>query len=76
MFKTVYRILSVLLVLAAICGMAYKGRIKEDFENYKMRAIPALMYHSISEVPAGWPADLCVGAGRLACGSLCCPGCF
>ena len=60
MFKTVYRILSVLLVLAAICGMAYKGRIKEDFENYKMRAIPALMYHSISEVPAGWPADLCV----------------
>ena len=60
MFKTVYRILSVLLVLSAICGMAYKGRIKEDFENYKMRAIPALMYHSISEVPAGWPADLCV----------------
>ena len=58
MFKSVYRILSVLLVLAAICGMAYKGRIKEDFENYKMRAIPALMYHSISEVPAGWPADL------------------
>ena len=63
MFKTVYRILSVLLVLAAICGMAYKGRIKEDFENYKMRAIPALMYHSISEVPAGWPADLCVAPG-------------
>ena len=60
MFKTIYRILSVLLVLAAICGMAYKGRIKEDFENYKMRAIPALMYHSISEVPEGWPADLCV----------------
>ena len=63
MFKTVYRILSVLLVLAAICGMAYKGRIKEDFENYKTRAIPALMYHSISEVPAGWPADLCVAPG-------------
>ena len=63
MFKTVYRILSVLLVLAEICGMAYKGRIKEDFENYKMRAIPALMYHSISEVPAGWPADLCVAPG-------------
>ena len=63
MFKTVYRILSVLLVLAAICGMAYKGHIKEDFENYKMRAIPALMYHSISEVPAGWPADLCVAPG-------------
>ena len=63
MFKTVYRILSVLLVLSAICGMAYKGRIKEDFENYKMRAIPALMYHSISEVPAGWPADLCVAPG-------------
>ena len=63
MFKTVYRILSVLLVLAAICDMAYKGRIKEDFENYKMRAIPALMYHSISEVPAGWPADLCVAPG-------------
>ena len=63
MFKTVYRILSVLLVLSAICGMAYKGRIKEDFENYKMRAIPALMYHSISEVPAGWPADLCVVPG-------------
>ena len=63
MFKTVYRILSVLLVLAAICGMAYKGRIKADFENYKMRAIPALMYHSISEVPAGWPADLCVAPG-------------
>ena len=60
MFKTVYRIMSVLLVLAAVCGMAYKGRIKEDFENYKMRAIPALMYHSISEVPAGWPAELCV----------------
>ena len=63
MFKTVYRILSVLLVLSAICGMAYKGRIKEDFENYKMRAIPALMYHSISEVPAGWSADLCVAPG-------------
>lgn len=63
MFKTVYRILSVLLVLSAICGMAYKGRIKEDFENYKMRAIPALMYHSISEVPAGWPTDLCVAPG-------------
>ena len=63
MFKTVYRILSVLLVLSAICGMAYKGRIKEDFDNYKMRAIPALMYHSISEVPAGWPADLCVAPG-------------
>ena len=60
MFKSMYRVLRMLLVIAAIAGMAYQGRIKEDFENYKMQAIPALMYHSISEVPAGWPADLCV----------------
>ena len=65
MFKTVYRILSVLLVLAAVCGMAYKGRIKEDFGNYKMRAIPALMYHSISEVPEGWPAEIREVAGSI-----------
>ena len=55
-----YRILRVLLVVAAICGMAYQGKIKEDFEIYKMHAIPALMYHSISEPSPGWPADLCV----------------
>ena len=55
-----YRILRVLLVVAAICGMAYRGKIKDDFENYKMHAIPALMYHSISEPSPGWPADLCV----------------
>ena len=59
-FKPVYRILCVALVVAAVCGMAFQGRIKEDFENYKMRAIPALMYHSISKVPAGWTEDLCV----------------
>ena len=58
--KIIYRILSVLLVGAAICGMAYKGWIKDDFAMYKMHAIPALMYHSISQVPAGWPPDLCV----------------
>ena len=59
-FKSVYRVLRIVLVVAAIFGMAYQGRIKEDFENYKMRAIPALMYHSISGVPEGWPADLCI----------------
>ena len=58
--KVIYRTLRVLLVVAAICGMAYQGKIKEDFEVYKMHAIPALMYHSISEPSAGWPADLCV----------------
>ena len=59
-FKLMYRVLCIMLVVAAIAGMAYQGRIKEDFENYKMHAIPALMYHSISDVPDGWPADLCV----------------
>jgi len=59
-FRFLYRVLSVLLVAAAICGMAYKGRIKEDFENYKMHAIPALMYHSINQTPRGWTKDLCV----------------
>ena len=58
--KFFYRILSVLLVVAAVCGMAYQGKIKNDFENYKMHAVPALMYHSISEQSPGWPADLCV----------------
>ena len=58
-----YRILSILLVMAAIFGMAYKGKIKEDFENYKMHAVPALMYHSISEQSPGWPANLCVKPG-------------
>ena len=47
-------------MVAAVCGMAYQGKIKNDFENYKMHAIPALMYHSISEQSPGWPADLCV----------------
>jgi len=59
-FNLIYRILRVLLVVAAICGMAYQGKIKEDFEVYKMHAIPALMYHSISEPSPGWPKDLCV----------------
>jgi len=59
-FRSVYRVLCVVLVIAAVCGMAYKGRIKEDFENYKMRAIPALMYHSINKLPEGWTEDLCV----------------
>lgn len=59
-FNLIYRILRVLLVVAAICGMAYQGKIKEDFEIYKMHAIPALMYHSISEPSPGWPVDLCV----------------
>ena len=58
--KVIYRILRILLVVAAICGMAYQGKIKEDFKVYKMHAIPALMYHSISEPSAGWPVDLCV----------------
>ena len=58
--RLLYRLLRVLLVIAAICGMAYRGKIKDDFENYKMHAIPALMYHSISEPSPGWPADLCV----------------
>lgn len=58
--KFCYRILRILLVVAAVCGMLYQGRIKEDFQNYKMHAIPALMYHSISDPPPGWPADLCV----------------
>ena len=57
--KFFYRILRILLVVAAICGMVYQGKIKEDFHNYKMHAIPALMYHSISEPSAGWPVDLC-----------------
>jgi len=61
--KLFYRILSILLVIAAVFGMAYQGKIKEDFENYKMHAIPALMYHSISEQSPGWPADLCVKPG-------------
>jgi len=61
--KFFYRILSILLVIAAVFGMAYQGKIKEDFENYKMHAIPALMYHSISEQSPGWPADLCVKPG-------------
>ena len=60
MIKCICRILKILLVVAAVCGMAYHGRIKEDFENYKMRAVPALMYHSISKRPAGWTEDLCV----------------
>ena len=55
-----YRILRILLIVAAVCGMAYEGIIKDDFQNYKMHAIPALMYHSISEPSAGWPVDLCV----------------
>ena len=59
-FKSVYRVLWVVLVVAAVCGMAFQGRIREDFENYKMHAIPALMYHSISKLPAGWAKDLCV----------------
>lgn len=63
MFKSVYRILCVVLVAAAVCGIAFQGWIKEDFENYKMRAIPALMYHSISEKPEGWTEDLCVPPG-------------
>ena len=50
-------------MIAAVFGMAYQGKIKEDFENYKMHAIPALMYHSISEQSPGWPADLCVKPG-------------
>ena len=58
MIKCICRILKILLVVAAVCGMAYHGRIKEDFENYKMRAVPALMYHSISKRPAGWTEDL------------------
>ena len=59
-FKSVYRILRVVLVIVVVCGMAFQGKVKKDFENYKMRAIPALMYHSISKVPAGWTEDLCV----------------
>ena len=59
-FKAIYRVLRIVLVVAAVCGMAFQGRVREDFENYKMRAIPALMYHSISELPAGWAKDLCV----------------
>ena len=58
-FKAIYRVLRIVLVVAAVCGMAFQGRVREDFENYKMRAIPALMYHSISELPAGWAKDLC-----------------
>lgn len=60
MFKLCYRILKVFLVVAAVGAMAWQGRFREDFEQYKMHAIPALMYHSISTVPAGWPADLCI----------------
>ncbi|MDY6292365.1 MAG: polysaccharide deacetylase family protein [Succiniclasticum sp.] len=59
-FKLLYRVLRVLLVIGAIAGMAYKGIIREDFENYKMHAIPALMYHSINHTPDKWPAELCV----------------
>ncbi len=50
----------ILLVVAAVAAMAFQGRIREDFENYKMHAIPALMYHSIGTVPEGWSPDLCV----------------
>lgn len=58
--KKIYKILRAALVVAALAALCFEGYIKKDYEAYKQRAIPALMYHSISEVPEGWAPDLCV----------------
>ena len=58
--KKIYKILRVAVVVAALAALCFEGYIKKDYEAYKQRAIPALMYHSISEVPEGWARDLCV----------------
>ena len=58
--KKIYKILRVAVVVAALAALCFEGYIKKDYEAYKRRAIPALMYHSISEVPEGWAQDLCV----------------
>ena len=52
--KKIYKILRVAVVVAALAALCFEGYIKKDYEAYKQRAIPALMYHSISEVPEGW----------------------
>jgi hypothetical protein len=47
-----------LLVLAAVVGVFWQWAAR-DFEAYRHRAIPFLMYHSIGVVP-GWEDDVCI----------------
>lgn len=58
--KIAWKTLKIGLVLAAVAAMAWRGLVQDDYERYKQTAVPILMYHSISTVPEGWPADLCV----------------
>ena len=60
MRKWIVRILAVLVVLAAAGIGYYQAILKNDVAAYRRRAVPALMYHSISRPAPGWPREMCV----------------
>ena len=60
MRKWIVRILAVLVLLVAAGAAYYQVILKDEVAAYRHRAVPALMYHSISLGAPGWPQDMCI----------------
>lgn len=60
MLNLLKKLAVVLLVLFVAATAYYKVIVKKNVAVYRHHAVPALMYHSISEVPPGWPSEMCI----------------